>query len=177
MLDAAAQRMRAGGFAGVTVGTVMEAAGLTHGAFYAHFRDRGDLLLEAAARALRNARATLERRVRKRGGPAIAAFVDAYLSPQHRDRTADGCAVAALARDVSLGDAALQKLFAAEYESYVGWVAEMLGEAPEPRAKAVTTLCTLVGALTLARAMGTSRASGEVLELARTALRADLAIA
>jgi len=169
--------MRAGGFAAVTVGPVMHAAGLTHGAFYAHFPSRARLLLEGAARALSEARADLEKRVRKRRGPAIAAFVDAYLSPQHRDRPADGCALAALARDVGLGDGALQRLFEHEYESYADWVAGMLGGGSARRPQAVATLCTLVGALTIARALGPSRASNEILELARASVRTTLDIA
>ena len=43
ILDAAARMFRERGFEGVTVAEVMNAAGLTHGAFYGYFTSKDDL--------------------------------------------------------------------------------------------------------------------------------------
>src|SRR6476620_6507963 len=49
ILEAAESLLRERPFREVTIPEVMRAAGLTRPAFYAHFRDRGDLLLRVVA--------------------------------------------------------------------------------------------------------------------------------
>ena len=51
ILEAAGQAFRERGVAETGVDEVMRRAGLTHGGFYAHFRDKTELLAEACAAA------------------------------------------------------------------------------------------------------------------------------
>ena len=44
IVDAAAERIRSGGFDALGVASIMAEAGLTHGGFYAHFSSRDALL-------------------------------------------------------------------------------------------------------------------------------------
>ena len=51
IVQAAARAIRRSGYGGTGVADIMKAAGLTHGAFYAHFESREAMLAEAADRA------------------------------------------------------------------------------------------------------------------------------
>src|SRR4051812_27742416 len=51
IVSAAARAIRRSGYDGTGVADIMKEAGLTHGAFYAHFESREAMLAEAAARA------------------------------------------------------------------------------------------------------------------------------
>jgi TetR/AcrR family transcriptional repressor of nem operon len=55
ILESAGKLFRAKGFDAVTVAEVMQAAGLTHGGFYGHFKSKDDLIAETLAEALRTA--------------------------------------------------------------------------------------------------------------------------
>src|SRR5271156_2672501 len=90
----ASRLFRERGFEHVTVGEVMKAAGLTHGAFYAHFGSKQALQEAAIAygqglTASRNESYAPTKKGRK-------AYADRYLSPSHRDHPGDGCTMAAL---------------------------------------------------------------------------------
>lgn len=51
IVQAAARAIRRSGYDGTGVAGIMKEAGLTHGAFYAHFESRDAMLAEAADRA------------------------------------------------------------------------------------------------------------------------------
>lgn len=52
IVETASRLFREGGFEGVGVDAIMNAAGLTHGGFYGHFGSKDELAAEAVARAL-----------------------------------------------------------------------------------------------------------------------------
>ena len=52
ILEAASRLFRARGFEAVTVAEIMQAAGLTHGGFYGHFKSKDDLIAQTLADAL-----------------------------------------------------------------------------------------------------------------------------
>src|SRR5215813_12004871 len=76
------------GFEKVSVGEVMKAAGLTHGAFYAHFDSKEEL--QAAAVAY-GQKVSLERVQRGKNKKAKGSYAERYLSAWHRDNPGDGC--------------------------------------------------------------------------------------
>src|SRR6478672_366385 len=95
----ASRLFRERGFENVTVGEVMKAAGLTHGAFYAHFGSKQELQEAAVAygQSLSAGRAR-NHGVTKKGR---RAYTDRYLSAWHRDNPGDGCTMAALGQEVA----------------------------------------------------------------------------
>src|SRR3954471_13056736 len=84
IVSAAARAIRRSGYDGTGVADIMKEAGLTHGAFYAHFPSREAMLAEAADRAGAESLATVASAVA--GVPpekALAAMLRAYLSKEH----------------------------------------------------------------------------------------------
>jgi AcrR family transcriptional regulator len=171
IVQAAARAIRRHGYAGVGVADVMKEAGLTHGGFYAHFKSRDELLVEALARAGSDSGANIARAAqarRARGVSAFRAFVDSYLSETHLQSLETGCPVAALGSDMARQSGGVRQASAQRVERLIGTVRDTLPGAP--RATASVIAGTLVGALQLARALGDNAEGRAVLSAARKAL-------
>src|SRR4051795_11695370 len=85
IIDAASQVFRERGIAETGLDEVMRRAGLTHGGFYAHFRDKTELVAEACAAGFAEAVPNLER-IGRLATPGARArlLIDSYLSEHHR---------------------------------------------------------------------------------------------
>ena len=95
----ASRLFRERGFENVSVGEVMKAAGLTHGAFYAHFGSKEELQGAAVAYGQKVSLGRAQRS--KSNKKSKGSFADRYLSRWHRDNPGDGCTMAALAQEVA----------------------------------------------------------------------------
>jgi TetR/AcrR family transcriptional regulator, transcriptional repressor for nem operon len=84
----ASRLFRERGFDDVTVDEVMKAAGLTHGAFYAHFGSKEEL--EEAAVAYGQTLSASRARSYGATKKGRRDFADRYLSARHRDNPGDG---------------------------------------------------------------------------------------
>src|SRR6187549_960854 len=112
ILEAAGRRFKQVGIDGAGVAAVMSDAGLTNGAFYAHFSSKEDLVANVLADQLRAQRETVDAEPSGRAG--LEAFIRAYLSPQHRDKSADGCPSAALLDEIARRPPATRQVFTSE---------------------------------------------------------------
>src|SRR6266480_431154 len=92
------RRLKRDGIHGSGVATLMADAGLTNGAFYAHFPSKEDLVAAAVAGQLREQRESLSAVAPGRAG--VEQYVREYLSVQHRDNPGDGCPSAALLDEI-----------------------------------------------------------------------------
>jgi TetR/AcrR family transcriptional repressor of nem operon len=157
IVQEASRLFREKGFENVTVGEVMKAAGLTHGAFYAHFGSKQEL--EEAAIAY--GQALSASRARKYGATKKGerSYVDQYLSSRHRDNPGDGCTMAALAQQVARSTPELKTAFERGLE-------EILSTRGD-RKQAIFQAAALVGGVVLARAVQDPRLSDEILATVR----------
>jgi len=174
IVRAASRMFRERGFGGVGVAEITHEAGLTHGGFYGHFASKDALAAEACTQAFAGGHAKV-----MAGAPHddLAAYLDHYLSPRHRDRCADGCPMAAYGSDVARQDKRVQARFTEGTERFVAALVERLpgageGKTGARRARAIAILSGMVGGLTLARATAKSdpRLSAEILESVRAQL-------
>jgi TetR/AcrR family transcriptional repressor of nem operon len=92
------RRLKRDGIDGSGIATLMADAGLTNGAFYAHFPSKDDLIATTLADQLREQRASFSERAPGRAG--VEQYVREYLSVQHRDNPGDGCPSAALLEEI-----------------------------------------------------------------------------
>ena len=154
----ASRLFRERGFENVTVGEVMKAAGLTHGAFYAHFASKQELQKAAVAygQDLSVGRARSHGTTKK----GRKAYVDSYLSPRHRDNPGDGCTMAALAQEVARSAPELKAAFEGGFE-------EIVSAAGDDRKQAIFQAAALLGGVVLARAVQDPRLSDEILQSVR----------
>jgi TetR/AcrR family transcriptional repressor of nem operon len=171
IVETASARIRRQGIEGPGVAEIMQAAGLTHGGFYKHFDSRDDLIAEAADHAFAYAGRTLDKYANDERDP-FAAWVDWYLSEEHRDDPgADRCPVAALVGDAGRADDGVRAGYSAVVERYIATLEGMLGGGEDARRQATIAVSTLVGSLVLARAVDNEALSNEILRTALEALR------
>jgi TetR/AcrR family transcriptional regulator, transcriptional repressor for nem operon len=164
IVAAAADLIRRTGIAEASLADMMAAAGLTHGGFYRHFRNKEHLISEALSAAGEKAIATIGQKMAKGG---LKAAVDGYLSTSHRDSPTPICPFAALGSEMArsrkvtkaAATAVLEKLFVT-----------LAGDAPdreEARGDAIVALSMMIGAMTLARIVADSDLSSEILDRAK----------
>lgn len=170
LVEAAASRFKERGVDGISLSDLMKDLKLTHGGFYRHFDSRDELVTEALQLALAQSGQSLREHLFDGDKPDIAGFVDFYLDEAHRDGRAAGCAVAALAGDAPRKSADVQAQFRRHIETNLEALSEALrqgGSTGDSRATAVLVLSALYGALIMARAVGDSPLSSEVLRTVR----------
>src|SRR5580692_7229720 len=86
VLVEATKQIRAHGPLGVGVADIMKRAGLTHGGFYAHFKSKDALVAAAITKMFDGARSRWARATTTRDARSgLAAYIDSYLSAEHRD--------------------------------------------------------------------------------------------
>ncbi|TIM60072.1 MAG: helix-turn-helix transcriptional regulator, partial [Mesorhizobium sp.] len=148
------------GFDAVSVAEVMKAAGLTHGGFYGHFSSKDDLIAQTLADVLA---------ADSTGGGDLRAYVDAYLSPRHRDNAAGGCPTAGLVAYIRHQTPAARLAMTEGLRSQIDHIGKALPELDpaDRRRTAIGCWAAMVGAVILARAIDDPALSDEVLEQTR----------
>ena len=170
ILGSAAELLRERGPSGTSVQEAMAGAGLTVGAFYAHFRDKDDLLAEAFTQALEDTQALVDEAADgKSGAAALTAVVDRYLGEEHRDDVRRGCPLPATLGEAAVSRSApLHRLVATGVESMQKRLAAVApGEIGGETALALLAL--MAGGQIVARAVRGTRASSRVLAACRRA--------
>ena len=163
IVAAAADLIRRTGIAEASLADMMAAAGLTHGGFYRHFRNKEHLVSEALSAAGEKVIATIGRNMAKGG---LNAVVDGYLSTSHRDSRTPNCPFAALGSEMARSG---KETKAAATEVLEKLFATLAGDTPdreEARGDAIVALSTMIGAMTLARVVADGDLSSEILDRA-----------
>jgi len=156
----ASRLFRERGFDKVSVDEVMKAAGLTHGAFYAHFASKEQL--QAAAVAYGQT-VSLERVQRNKIKKNKGTYADRYLSPRHRDNPGDGCTMAALGQEVARSTPELKAAFERGLE-------EILSAEAGDRKEAIFRTAALLGGVVIAQTVQDQRLSDDILRSVRQKL-------
>lgn len=161
IVEVAGERFRSDGIAASGLAGIMSEAGLTNGAFYPHFDSKADLVRESVAAALDDQTKLLQELVAAGG---LEAVIAAYLSPEHRDNPATGCAMAALLPELARQDADTREVCAERFEDAVRKMAAALPAGIKNRQAVATSLyATLIGTLQLARAAQGTPLSNRIL--------------
>ena len=156
IVSVAARAIRRTGYDGTGVADIMKEAGLTHGAFYAHFASREVMLAEAAGRACSESAAAAEDVVdRAPPGTALTSMLSAYLSREHLEHTEIGCPLAALGSETSRQAPEVRRVVTRHLKEMTDLVARQSPDWGQAGAHehALVAISTMVGALLLARAV------------------------
>jgi TetR/AcrR family transcriptional repressor of nem operon len=170
IVAAGADHIRRTGVAEASLADVMAAAGLTHGGFYRHFRNKEQLVGEALAAAGAEVISTIDRELATGG---MNGAIEAYLSSSHRDASTPVCPLAALGSDIARSGGEAKSAAADVLDKLLTTLA---GPEPGPdgRGEAIVAFSTMVGAMILARIASGAPLSDEILALARDHLRREM---
>ena len=169
IVSVAARAIRRSGYDGTGVADIMKEAGLTHGAFYAHFPSREAMLAEAANRACAES-AALATDVVASVPPeqALASMLRTYLSREHLQQVESGCPLAALGSETPRQAPEVRRATTRHIKEMIDLVARQSPEWGQPSAheRALVTVATMVGTLLLARAVDEPALSNSLCEAA-----------
>ena len=176
IVEVAARAIRRSGYGGTGVADIMKEAGLTHGAFYAHFPSREAMLAEAADRAGAESVAASAKVVAAAPRPQVLrALVRAYLSKTHVQNAEDGCPVAALGSEMPRQAPEVRRAATRRIKEMIDLVSRQSPDWGQAGAheRALATVATMVGALLLARAVDEPALSEAIRKAAVNHLDAD----
>lgn len=164
IVEAAGRRLKRDGIDGSGVAALMADAGLTNGAFYAHFASKEDLVAAAVVDQLRAQSERLNAVPPGRAG--VEQLVRAYLSPEHRDNPEDGCPSAALLDEIGRCTDATKRAYTDGVLEFVDDIAARLAphDPLSARATALGVYGLMIGTLQLSRALADRQLADEVLE-------------
>jgi TetR/AcrR family transcriptional repressor of nem operon len=164
IVETAGRRFKQDGIDGSGIATLMADAGLTNGAFYAHFESKDDLVANVIAHEL-DAQARRYDTFRP-GIDGLKDLVSEYLTPDHRDHPGLGCPSAALLDEVGRFPANVRDSYTAGARRILDEIAKRL-EPTDPasaRHAALGLYALMVGTLQLARAVNDPILSQEILD-------------
>lgn len=167
VIDVASRQFRLHGYDGIGLKDLMEAAGMTQGAFYKQFASKEDLVAQASGRALESAITRWTDAAARDPENPLAAVVAFYLSMDHRGERAEGCPVVALGSDAARQGEGVKASFETGIRNYLDLVQGWLGAGDAAaRGRAMALLSTMVGAVVVARAVNDEALSRQFLEAA-----------
>ncbi len=155
------------GFDNVSIDQVMQAAGMTRGAFYAHFSSKTDLYAEAILHTANRAggqylperNATTEQR---------EAFINTYLSEGHCYGGSIQCPLAFLVSDMAHQDEGVRSTWSQVFQGLVRRMGKGQASTPEEQEAALRNVVMMIGGVAVARALNDKDLASEVLKVCRT---------
>lgn len=166
IVEHAARALRRDGLAGVSIPALMRKAGLTHGGFYSHFKNRDELVAAAVTAAAEETGA----RVLSEEVGDLHATLGAYLSREHVEHPEGGCVIAALGSEGRRQPAPARRAFAKAARGFIGLLERKLhekGAAGRPRDDTLALAARMIGAVVLARLVDDGPLSDRILEAAK----------
>lgn len=165
IVQAASRVLRRDGLDGVGIPALMGLVGLTHGGFYAHFKDRDELVAEAVRHAARQTGMGVFEQA-----ATLDEALEAYTSHDHVTRPEGGCVVAALGAEAPRQSPPVRSAFAFAARGLLALVQRRLApdnaaEALSDEALALTS--RMVGAVILARLVDDPVLADRLLQNAR----------
>jgi AcrR family transcriptional regulator len=150
ILESARRLFNSKGFAAVTIEEVMSDAGLSHGGFYRHFRDKNQLYAEAVRWFLCEEAPKPWQRTGRRRKTRAERLVDAYFSLDHFSDRESCCPLVGLPVDaVTAGDDVRTA-----YQEVLATLLRLLQadlDGPAARERALSVAALAVGGMVLAR--------------------------
>ena len=173
VINVASRLFREHGFDGIGLKDLMEAAGLTQGAFYKQFASKEDLAAQASTRALESAYCRWTAAATANPEDPLGPVIGFYLSAGHREEKTDGCPIVALGSDAARHGDAVKASFETGIRTHLDVLERLISETQgeEFRSKAMAILSLMVGALTLSRVVNDPGLAQAFLDTAAAQVR------
>ncbi|MBK8971696.1 MAG: TetR/AcrR family transcriptional regulator [Hahellaceae bacterium] len=165
--ESVSRGFRKHGYAGIGIDKLAKDAGVTSGAFYAHFGSKNGAFEVALNLGLDEVIEAIPRFQHESGAAWVQAFVDYYLGQPHIKDLECGCAMASLTPEVVRSDAEFHAIYETKMVRIAGLIAQGLLEATDTqnaRGRAWALLSLLTGGLNMVRAMNSPEAADELIE-------------
>ncbi|HGL6718085.1 TetR/AcrR family transcriptional regulator [Burkholderia contaminans] len=152
ILEAASRLFRQEGYGGSGIGPLTKAAGVTNGAFYGHFKSKGEAFRQIVLDGLDQLRQGVAAFKAEHGARWRSPFVSFYLGPRRTCALGESCALPSLSPEVMRADDDTRDAYEQALRQIVDEVSSGLGDTPDDD-RAIAFLALLSGGVTLARAV------------------------
>ncbi len=150
----AARTLKENGFHAVGVDGLAAAAKVTSGALYSNFANKEAVLEEVVATQLGIEFAGLADQDPAERVRVLGEILHLYLSDQHRDNAGLGCVMPSLSADVARAGDPVRKAYRSRMDDVIAVLTPAMPGTPARQAQlAWTLLASIVGAVTIARAL------------------------
>jgi AcrR family transcriptional regulator len=170
LIEAAGRGFRTGGYGGIGVDALAKEAGLTSGAFYAHFGSKAEAFTIAVTEGMDCLRRGIETFQETHGEGWLEPFVDFYLGPRMEVELNDACALPTFSSDVSRSSDQTRAAYSDALKQIAGIIASGL-PGSNSQARAWQILSILSGAAGMARAVVDPAMRTAIIEAARIAAK------
>ena len=154
ILRSAAPLLRKRGIGGVSVDSLMGAAKLTRGGFYAHFPSK-----EALVTAILEQDGGLVRMLEERDGASraelnrqAARILGDYLDPENRGEVVEGCPLASLPVDAARSSKKIRAAYGRRLSEFIAQLERGLGRTRRAESDAIAVAVLAIGGVLLSRA-------------------------
>lgn len=161
ILQSAAILFTRQGFDGVSIDAVMKHAGLTRGAFYAHFTSKSELYTQAIRFAARHGAAQLN------AEENATARIERYLSEEHLREDSIQCPLACLVSDVAQQDERVRATYTRLLEGFVDYFSSSTAPGSPARRQVMQQVVTMIGGMAIARTLTDEKLANELLDACR----------
>nr|MDH3110351.1 TetR/AcrR family transcriptional regulator [Bacillus altitudinis] len=160
IIASAARAFRTNGVRNISLPYIMKGAGLTHGGFYAHFKNKDQLVIETFHFAITDTKMLQSVADKKADQPRIQTIIEFYLSSVHRDQTEVGCILPALAGEIAQLSQEVRKAYTDELKRFMAFIADT---GNIDLSKSYALVSSMIGTIALARAVNDSQFSDQLL--------------
>ncbi|MBB6484902.1 TetR/AcrR family transcriptional regulator [Rhizobium lusitanum] len=176
VIAAAGQVFRQEGYGGAGIDALTKAAGVTNGAFYGHFKSKGEAFRTAVVEGLEELRQGVAGFIQRQPNDWLKSFASFYLGYKRTCELGESCTLPSLSPDVMRADEETRSAYTVELKKLIAAVAAGLPEstgagrsemAAEDRA--IVLLSLLSGGVTLARAVSDPALSARIAEIVEQA--------
>lgn len=166
ILTAAGRGFRKSGYGGAGVDSLAKEAGVTSGAFYVHFESKAVAFRESVIQGMAELKEGVTHYQTKFGRDWWPEFVRFYLGEKRKCDLSESCALQSLAAEVARSDGESREAFESELMNVAAIIAAgpKSIDAPTNVDVACTALATLIGGVTLARAVNDPVMAGRIAE-------------
>lgn len=171
LVEAAGRRFRVAGYGGAGVDALTKEAGLTSGAFYAHFESKAEAFRAALLDGLDFLAAGVARHREDYGDGWLDPFVDFYLGDRLHTDLSEACALPTLSSDAARADEETRRAYEGKLAAIAGAIADGLGGAGA-EVRAWRLLAMLSGAAGMARACASPQQRARIVDAVRVAAKA-----
>jgi TetR/AcrR family transcriptional regulator, transcriptional repressor for nem operon len=161
ILQSAMRGFRSRGYGGLGVDGLAKEAGVTSGAFYAHFKSKAEAFREAIRAGMDDMRGHLERLRTQHGEGWRDVFRTAYLDDRRRADLAHSCTFQSLTGEVARADDDSRRAYEAKLKDVLSTM-DGPGEGAMRRQDAIALLAMLSGGVSMARAVDSPEFADEI---------------
>ena len=167
ILESAVQLFSSRGFNKVSIDEIMLHAGMTRGAFYAHFDSKESLYAEAITTAAANTEISNALNTCIDNHLDLEKLISGYLSLHHVQQKSPPCPLAFLATDVANEEKQVRQTYTKTFHSLINAV---IGKSGKPLTKetALAITAMMIGSVTISRALTNEETVLELLDSSKS---------